>query len=274
MQLSKKLDNIELMGGKVEFSHYQPNSSLASQPARYSEVSGIGMMTIFWNPGAMSSLSFPSFDQSSAHMNEISCMLSPAGGSGNPLENIYFQSLSSLRPIVRFVITCGPLSDLDTAKASLQDALDLACGNLENLRAPKVGFTALEWAAKKGNRETVRWLCTDERTKAMINIGCPIGWAAYTGQVDIMRDLIGFGADPNKTDAVLWNRLPPLLVAAQNGKLDAMKFLVDECNQDIKMCDSSGRDIIGNIKDSPNWRDMEDHVSAHKWAKKRLKKKK
>lgn len=274
VQLSKKLDNIELTGGKVEYSHYKPNSGLASQPTRYSEVSGTGMMNIFWKPGGMSSIKFPYFDQSSAHMNEISSMLSPAGGSGNPLENIYFQSLSGLQPILRFVITCGPLSDLDTAKASLKDALNSACGNLENLRAPKAGFTALEWAAKKGNRETVQWLCTDERTKAMINIGCPIGWAAYTGQVDIMRDLIRFGADPNKTDAVLWNGLPPLLVASQNGKLDAMKFLVDECNQDIKMRDSSGRDIIGNIKDPPNWRDFEDHVSAYKWAKKRLNRKK
>ena len=58
-----------------------------------------------------------------------------------------------------------------------------------------------------------------------------------------MRDLIGFGADPNKTDAVfLRNGLRPLLVASQNGQLDAMKFLVDECNQDIRMRDSSGRE--------------------------------
>lgn len=272
--MSKMLDNIELEGGKVQASQYQPGSSLSSQPCGFSEVSGTGKMTILWNPDSMSLISFPALDQSSMHLNEISSMLSPAiGKPGNPLEKILFRSLSDLQPILRFVITCGPLPDLGTAKASLQDALNQACGNLENLRAPKVGFTALEWAAKKGNRETVQWLCTDERTKEMINIGCPIGWASYTGQVDIMRDLVAFGADPNKTDAVLWNGLPPLLVASQNGQLDAMKFLVDECNQDIGMCDSSGRDIIGNIKDAPNWRDVPGHVAAHKWAKKRLKNK-
>ena len=95
----------------------------------------------------------------------------------------------------------------------------------------------------------MQWLCTDERTKAMISIGCPIGWASYTGQVDVMRNLIGFGADPNETNAILCNGLRPLLVASQNGKLDTMKFLADECNQDIRMCDSSSsRDIIENIK--------------------------
>ena len=108
----------------------------------------------------------------------------------------------------------------------------------------------------------------------MINIGCPIGWASYTGQVDIMRDLVGFGADPNKTDGVLWNGFRPLLVASQNGQLDAMNFLVDECNQDIRICDSSGRDIIENTKPPPNWRNVPGHVAACKWAKKRIKKKK
>ncbi len=120
-------------------------------------------------------------------------------------------------------------SRLETPKASLQDALNLACGNLENLRASKVGPTTLEWAAKRGNRGTVQWLCTDERTKAMISIGCS-RWASYTVQIVIMRNLIGFGADPNKTNAVLCNGLRPPLVASRNGKLDTMNFLADECN--------------------------------------------
>ena len=104
-------------------------------------------------------------NQSSADTSEISrvSVISLAAGKlGHPLETIFFKSLSNLKPILRFVITCGPLPDLDTAKASLQDGLNIACSNLENLRAPKVGFTAIEWAAKRGNRETVQWLCTDE----------------------------------------------------------------------------------------------------------------
>ena len=147
-------------------------------------------------------------------------------------------------------------------------------GNLNNLRVPQVGFTALEWASKKGNIDTVKWLCEDERTKGMIDIGCPVGWAAYTGQVEIMRFLVAEGADPAKTDAVLWSGLQPLLVAAQNGQLEAMKYLVNECDQDITMKDRSGRDLLKSISDAPNWRDVPGHVEAHKWAKKMLKKSK
>jgi ankyrin repeat protein len=62
-------------------------------------------------------------------------------------------------------------------------------------------------------------------------IGSPIGWACYTGQVEIAQMLVSYGADPGKTDIVLFWSLPPLLLAAQNGKLEALKFLVDECGQ-------------------------------------------
>jgi ankyrin repeat protein len=126
----------------------------------------------------------------------------------------------------------------------------------------------LEWASKKGNVDIVKWLCTDERTKGMIHAGCPIGWAGYTGQVEIMRLLVSYGADPGKTDAVLlWSCTPPLMVAVQNGLLDVLKYLVDECKQDIRMLDRNGKDVLNHITMSTNWRELPGHVACRKWAK-------
>jgi len=49
--------------------------------------------------------------------------------------------------------------------------------------------------------------------------GSPVGWACYTGQLEIAKSLVRMGADAAATDAVLWGGLPPLLVAAQNGQV-------------------------------------------------------
>ena len=129
-----------------------------------------------------------------------------------------------------------------------------------------------EWAAKKGNTEIVKWLCTDDRTKALIHIGCPVGWAGYTGQVEVMRYLVSQGADPGRTDPILFGCTEPLFVAAQNGQLDALKFYVNECKQNIRMKDRHGKDILKHIKDAPNWRDVPGHCASHKWAKDLLRK--
>ena len=91
------------------------------------------------------------------------------------------------------------------------------------LRVPSFGLTALEWAAKKGNLDVIEWLCTDVRTKALVRTGSPIGWACYTGRVECAKSLLRHGADPTATDAFLWDETPPLLVAFQNGQLEAKK---------------------------------------------------
>ena len=58
----------------------------------------------------------------------------------------------------------------------MMHSLRLVGGNITKLRMDFSGFTALEWAAKKGNIGTVEWLCTDDRTKILLNVGCPVGW--------------------------------------------------------------------------------------------------
>jgi len=187
---------------------------------------------------------------------------------------IHFRDFSELPPSLRFLVCCGPLPQLDLVQQCVNDAIISCNGTFHQLRFPEVGFTALEWAAKKGNLDIVKWLCTDGRTKDLIHVGCPVGWAGYTGQVEIMRQLVSYGADPSKTDNVFWCSTPPLFVAAQNGKLEALKFYVAECKQDIGMVDEEGKNVLKHIELSPNWRELDDHVETHKWAKALLKKQK
>ena len=269
VQLEKALGGLKLAGADVEPALYNYGSTtLPTQPSMISEVSGAGMASIFWNPNGESVINV-----SPDHAKLLS------GGMGKAaLEKFKasvittkFSDLSDLDPLMRFLICCGPLPDIRIAKESLSDALAIVNGDVRRMRFPVVGFTPLEWAAKKGNMETVKWLCTDERTKPLLQIGCPVGWSCYTGQVDIARLLVKeYKVNPRRTDDFLWVGLSPLFVAAQNGQLEAMKFLVDECGMNIKDVVLNGRNVLKHIELSPNWREIEGHKKSHKWAKKRL----
>ena len=240
---------------------YRPRSSLPTKQCMFSEVSGIGSLSIFWS-GTKGVPNFINHNSGHYPVADLS------GATSNQM--LKFEDLRELNPLWRFTLTCGPLPSLDTAKACLDEALKMVGGDPRKLRVESAGFTALEWAAKKGNKATVEWLCQDDRTKILVSVGSPIGWAAYTGKVEIMRILLSYGADAGATDEVLWQYQQPFLVAASNGQLEAMKFLIDECGQDISMCDRAGRGVLANIEESPTWKELEGHRSAHKWAKKKL----
>jgi hypothetical protein len=231
---------------------YMPRSTLPTKPSMFSEVSGIGKASIFW---------------SAASPNVVMYGNDYASDKG---EKVKFNDLKELDPLMRFLLTCGPLTSLAIAKSSVDEAMRMVGGDPSQLRMPGAGFTALEWAAKKGNKSTVSWLCKDPRTKALVRVGSPVGWAAYTGQTEIMRLLVTVGADPAATDAVLWSFQPPLLVAASNGKCESMKYLVEECGQDIGMKNPRGEGVLDSVEEAPNWRELDDHKKTHKWAKKRL----
>ena len=53
--------------------------------------------------------------------------------------------------------------------------------------APGVGFTALDWAARKGRHEIAEFLATDPRTRALVTMGAPVGWACYTNHVELAK---------------------------------------------------------------------------------------
>ena len=101
-------------------------------------------------------------------------------------------------------------------------------------------------------------------------IGTPVGWACYTDKVDIARHLVKLGASPEKTTETLWNHGPPLLAAAEHGKLNAAIFLVEECGLSITV-KWNGHGINDHVKMSPNWEEMADHSAVMKYAKVMLK---
>jgi hypothetical protein len=230
-----------------------------------SEASGIGTMGVMWNPGSTSFINMPNTDAADFISGKVD--LNDPNCQDLMKSKLSFTDFTDLHPIPRFLLCCGPLPQLDVAQDCVSEAIQCRGGQIGEVRAPNVGFTALEWAAKKGNRDIVKWLCTDQRTKALIHIGCPIGWAGYTGQVEIMRLLVTYGADPGSTDDILFGQTPPLMVAGQNGQLEAMAFYVHECQQDVKMVDRHGNNLLKHIMDPPNWRDFPGHKAAHKWAK-------
>ena len=269
------MNRLSLGGPKIEGGLYNGNGSLPPGPSMISEASGTGMLSVFWNPDGQSSITLLQNPESSgnASFDEIRAMSGIANNGEEMMRHIQqFKSFSDLHPTQRFLVCCGPLPHLETAKQCCSEAIRCCEGMIGELLVPQLGFTALEWASKKGNFEIVKWLCTDERTNALIGHGCPVGWAGYTGRVEIMRYLVSKGANPASTDAKLWSHQPPLFVAATNGQLEACKFYVEECNHSIRMKDSYGQDILKCIKTSPNWRELPGHVACHKWAKQLLKK--
>ncbi len=89
------------------------------------------------------------------------------------------------------------------------------------------GFTALHWAALKGNREIAEMvLYAGARTESRTRIGAhtPLMVAAKTGSSEIVRLLTEAGA---QVDAVTTNGTTPLMLAAAAGDLEAMNLLID-----------------------------------------------
>jgi len=274
VQVQKQMSKMGISspGVTVKAAMYPSGSkALPTMTGMFSEVSGTGSVRILWCPGSVNTIYLNEVTDSTMTIAEKEYS---ASNDRSSQREIHFRGFSDLSPTLRFLVCCGPLPQLDLVQQCVNEAIFSCNGTFHQLKFPVVGFTALEWAAKKGNLDIVNWLCTDGRTKDLIEVGCPVGWAGYTGQVEIMRQLVRYGADPSKTDDVFWCNTPPMLVAAQNGKLDAVKFYVEECNQDLGMVDNEGKNILKHIEMSQNWREIDNHVETHKWAKAMLKKQK
>ena len=265
---------------------YNPkNSKIYDSKVRlFSEACGVGFLRILWCPSMQSTgvsknaVTFKSMKNDTIFKTEVNSMQGGILGTKDLPKLLkdaedakcFNNNLSNIDPIMRLCLSCGPIQDLKLAKETLDDAVLHAQGSVANLKMKWVGFTPLEWAAKKGHLDIVKWLTSDPRTASLINIGTPVGWACYTDRVDIARHLVKLGASPEKTTETLWNHRPPLLAAAENGKLNAVKFLVEECGLSITV-KWNGHGIKDHVKMSPNWEEMADHSAVMKYAKVMLK---
>jgi len=247
--------NLAAQGVAMEPRLYQPGA-VDEGPQLYTDATGCGSVAILWlGEGKASQIVYSS---------------SSASGIGAPSQPVAFTQFSDLSPAEELLVSCGPLPSLQRVQAALPRALAANGGNAASIRVRGAGFTALEWAARKGNLDIVKWLISDERTKGLVTVGAPVGWACYTGRVEVARALVAAGADPTATDEGLWGNLPPLLTAAQNGQLEIMKWLVDDLGQDIRMRCLHGGGVEEHIKTSENWRDVPGNVGCAKWVEERL----
>ena len=122
---------------------------------------------------------------------------------------------------MQFFLACGFRPSLDTVK-SLFHQLPIP---INEIRLPGTQFSALDWAARKGHESIVRWLITEG--KADVSVGAPVVWACYTNRVNIAKILVDeFGADARQIEPGYGRQA--IHLAAENGSIEALKWLVEE----------------------------------------------
>lgn len=124
-------------------------------------------------------------------------------------------------------------------------------GNKQVLAGKRVKLTAalreaaetddelLRKAANGGHLENLRELIAkgvNVNNRAMAAGATPMICAALNGKLDAMKLLFEAGADPHLGNGMLST---PISVAAQWGHVDVVRWLLDECNVDPRQWDSS-----------------------------------
>jgi len=116
-------------------------------------------------------------------------------------------------------------------------------------------------------------LCTHPLARGLVEASSAVGWACYTNRVEMAKLLVAHGASVRKTDEVLFNRRPPLIVAAENASLLACQWLVDDMGQDIHVKYNSGQDgviaAIESARDQSTGEIGPDHVKCARWLRER-----
>eukprot|EP00978_Attheya_sp_CCMP212_P005538 scaffold12431_cov57-Attheya_sp.AAC.13 len=171
-----------------------------------------------------------------------------------------FTSVDELHAIEQFLLSCGPLDDIERAKDALPYVLhqihisglkpDGSIPNIGDITVRGYNLNALEWASRRGNYSIAEWLATDSRTKVMLTRAdsAPVAWGCYTNRVELCKMLVKHGADSHATTPVVFSQKPPSHLAGENGQLLALKYLVEECGHDIHECDTEGQDIRVSLR--------------------------
>lgn len=172
----------------------------------------------------------------------------------------FFTNMDELNVIDQFLLSCGPLNDIERAKETLPHVLhqihisglkpDGSIPNIGDITVRGYGLNALEWSSRRGNFAIGEWLATDSRTKVMLTRvdSAPVAWACYTNRVELARMLVKHGADSHATTDSVFDHKPPSHLASENGQLLALRFLVEECGHDIHECDIAGQDIRVSLR--------------------------
>ncbi len=116
---------------------------------------------------------------------------------------------------------------------------------LLSARVPGVRFTLLEMAARCGQADIVRVLL--ERVPGLVRVGCPCVWAAYTGQIVILRTLIASGADLQTPCA---DGDTALHYAANNWQLETVKVLCEELHMSVLSTNARGLTAFDAVKEA------------------------
>ena len=265
------MNKLEEKGVVLESRLFDPSMDWRSVPQMITDAAAFGTLCVHYEPSCKGT-------------KKGSALLLHWFGKGSAegrKEQVPFNQLTDLATEEQFMLACGPLPDLARARELLPALLEKLCDSsqpqsdlapsrlITKLYIAPINLSALEWAAKKGNHAIVEWLCTDTRTSALLKFGAPVGWACYTGRVEVARALVAHGASATATTAALWNHCPPVLVAASNGQLEAMQWLVNELGHDIRTVDARGKGVEGYVKQDPGWRDGP-KAALLKWAQTKM----
>mmetsp|Transcript_6210 Transcript_6210/g.14053 ORF Transcript_6210/g.14053 Transcript_6210/m.14053 type:complete len:638 (-) Transcript_6210:95-2008(-) len=191
-----------------------------------------------------------------------------------------FTNADELNAIDQFLLSCGPLNDMQRAKEALPYVLhqinisglkpDGTIPNIGDITVRGYGLNALEWASRRGNFALAEWLATDSRTKVMLTCvdSAPVAWACYTNRVELAKMLVKHGADSSATYSSVFDHKPPAHLASENGQLLALKYLVEGCGHDIHECDTDGQDIRVSLRrNNKVWAQTAGCVACDDYAK-------
>lgn len=192
----------------------------------------------------------------------------------------YFSKLDELNPKEQFLMSCGALNDLQHAKSMLPVVLgqirkaerkhDGSVPDIGDVTVRGYGLNALELASRRGNYQIAEWLATDPRTKVMLTRkdSAPVAWACFTNKVELAKMLVKHGADSHATYVAVYDSKPPAHLAAENGKLLAVKYLMEECGHDIHERDALGHDIRAALRRyNKKWTSSAGCVACDEYAK-------
>ena len=129
---------------------------------------------------------------------------------------------------------------LRDGRAGLELLETIDAAKMATFRIPGCQLTLLEMAARCGRADVTRLIV--RRCPALVTTGGPVAWAASSGQLGIMRELIHAGANP--ATEKMHDGETALHHAAENGQLGAVQYLIEELGMSPLTLDEHGYDVV------------------------------